>query len=357
MKRLGLIVACLVLISACGGDGDQQANQADVIKPAKIAIARSHLYEPVKALPAVTEATQNSQLAFRVSGQLIDFPVRAGQRIKKGEVIARLDDADYLNTLADRKARHQLAQADFERQKTLYEKNHVAKSALDVARSAFKAAAAALNQAQDDVSYTTLYAPYDGRIGRVHVENFENVLAQEPIAQFQSDEDMAVVFNVPERLLVVLNRENTDGGHVTVQFDSLPGRTFDAWYREHETLPDAATQSFKVKVVMQRPEGVNMLPGMTATVFIDLSKVYADQITSTVLVPVEAVFEDQGRTWVWMLDAQNTAHKTAVTTQGIEGDNVRLAEGLTDGARVIAGGVLYVREGQKVRPIVKERGL
>lgn len=357
MKHLGFAAACLLVVSACGGEPEQQGEEIQVIRPAKIATAKAHTFDPIKALPGVTEATQNSELAFRVSGQIVELPVRAAHRVKKGDVIARLDDTDYRNTLADRQARYELAKADFERQQTLFNKKHVAESALDIARSSFQAAEAALKQAKDNVGYTVLSAPYDGRIGRVYVDNFENVQAKEPIAQFQSANDLAVVFNVPERLLVRLTRENTDGGHVTVEFDAVPGRRFDAWYREHEILPDAHTQSFKVKVVMARPTDINILSGMTATVFLDLSKVFAEENINSVLVPVEAVFEEQGQTWVWVLDDDNAAHKTAVTTKGIEGDSIRITHGLVDGARVIAGGVLYVREGQRVRPIVKERGL
>ncbi len=355
MHRLTLLVGAMFALGACGETQEAQTPQEELLRPAKIATAVSGSGQQIKTFPGITEATQKSVLAFRVSGQIIELPVRSGHEIKQGDLIARLDDALYRNTLTDRKATFELAKTELDRQQTLYEQKHVAKSTLDVARSAFQAAKAALKQAQDDVAYTRLTAPYDGVISRIDVDNFQNVQAQEPIVQFESIDNIDVVFNVPESLFLRINEDNTNGGHVLVRFDALPERIFDAWYREHETLPDASTRSFKVTVTMPRPQDLTVLPGMSVNVEVDLSRVLGGM--PGVLVPLEAVFEETGQTWVWKLDDANVAHKTEVTAERIEGEGVLVSEGLGDGDRVIAAGVSFVREGQKIRPLVKERGL
>ncbi|SCA57528.1 Multidrug ABC transporter [Candidatus Terasakiella magnetica] len=356
MKTFMMLAATAFLLSACGDDEAVQDKKADIVRPAKIALVIDRTAQHEKVFPGVTEATRRSTLAFRVNGQIIDLPVRAGQLIKQGETIARLDDASYQNTLTDRHAKYQLAKTEFDRQKVLFKQKHVAKSRLDEARSTFEAAQASYKLAKDDLSYTKLVAPYDGMISRIDIDNFQNIQAKEPIVEFQGAKEIDVVFNVPESLFLKLNKNNTNGGHVLVKFDSMPEKTFDAWYREHETVPDATTRSFKVTVSMPRPKGLTVLPGMSVTVSVNLSKVFSSD-TPGVLIPLEAVFEADSKTWVWKLDENNTAHKTAVKTTGIEKENIRVIEGLKANDRVIAVGVTYVREGQKVRPIVKERGL
>ena len=327
-----------------------------MVRPAKIAIANKGNVIAQKVFPGITEASRKAVLAFRVSGQIVELPVRAGQALKKGALIARLEQSTYRNTLADRKATFDLTKIELDRQQKLYDQKHVAKSKLDVARTNFEAASAALKQAQDDLRYTRLTAPYDGMMSRIDVEAFQNIQAKEPIAAYQGTDNIDVVFNVPEDIFLRVNRENTNGGHVLVRFDSLPGRTFDAYYREHDTLPDTQTRSFKVTVSMPLPKDLTVLPGMSVSVIVDLTKIMGGT-TSGVLVPVEAVFEDAGQTWVWKLDAEDAVRKTQVTVEKISGESAEVIEGLSDGDRVVAAGVSYLSEGQKVRSLKKERGL
>jgi len=345
-----LLVVGVTILSACQPDEIAEAPR-EVIRPAKIAIAQTG-----EGQSGITEATRRATLAFRVSGEVIELPVLAGQELTKGALIARLDDTPYRNTLSDRHAKYQLAKTEFNRQQVLFEQKHIAESRLDTARSNFEAAEAAYKLAQDDLSYTRLVAPYDGIVSRVDIDAFQNVQRQEPIVQFQGAKNIDVVFNVPENLFLRLNENNTDEGRMKVRFDAVPDRVFDALYREHETLPDAATRSFKVTATMQRPADLTVLPGMSVTVSADLSAAFARDVQG-VLLPLESVFEEADQQWVWRLSEDNIAQKTAVQVAGIEGPDLRVIQGLEAGDRVIAVGVSHVREGQKVRPMVKERGL
>jgi RND family efflux transporter MFP subunit len=288
---------------------------------------------------------------------VVELPVRGGEEMAEGALIARLDDTPYRTILADRQAKYDLARTDFNRQKLLFEKKHVAQAKLDEARSNFQAAEAALKQARDNLGYTRLTTPYDGMVSRVDIDNFQNVEAGSPIVHFQGVGNVDVTFSVPESLFLSLNRDNTNDGHVQVRFDALPDRLFDALYQEHETLPDSATRSYEVTVSMPRPEGLTVLPGMSVTVLVDLSAALNPGGKPGVLVPVEAVFQEAGQTWVWTVDPEDRLRKTAVSDAGIEGEHIRVTEGLADGDRVIAAGVARMQDGQKVRPLVRERGL
>lgn len=360
MKKITWIplVAALAFLTACNAEEDKSSAES-LVRPAKVVEAIGNSSEQFRDFPGITEAARRSMLAFRVGGQVIELPVRAGQLLEKGQLIARLDDADYRNILADRKAKYELAKTDFERQKKLFAQKHIAESRLDSARSNFQAAEAAYRQSRDDVGYTRLTAPYDGVISRLDIDNFQNVRAQEGVAQFQGAEQIHVVFNVPESIFLQLNQENQERDAqipVLVRFDAAPDQVFEAFYKEHETVPDAATRSFAVTVAMPLPDSLTVLPGMSVTASVNFARMLDIQ-QQGVVVPLEAVFEEAGTRWVWKLDAENKARKTVVTVGDIDGSQIRIESGLGERDRVIAVGVTYIREGQEVRPIVKERGL
>ncbi|MCT4654411.1 MAG: efflux RND transporter periplasmic adaptor subunit [Cohaesibacter sp.] len=362
MKKIGyLAFGLLFSLAACEekAEAPAQMSTKEVVRPAKIAVATSSLYSLGKSFPGTTEASRKSTLAFRVSGQILEFPVKAGQVVKKGDLIARLDDTPFMNVLNDRQAKFDFAKTELERNKSLFEKKHVSKSALDRFQANYTAAAVALKQAQDDVGYSKLTAPYDGVIAQTLTENYQNILAKEAIVQFQGNQNIDIVFAVPERLFLHISREKAaQNNAVKVTFDGFAGREFDAYYYEHESIPDAATRSFKVTMRMPIPKDLIVLPGMSVTVKFDLAALI-DQASpaNELLVPLEAVFEEAGKRWVWKLDAQNAAHKTEVEVTGISEDQIRVSSGLKEGEKVIAVGTSFISEGQVVRPFVKERGL
>ena len=362
-KQLLVIGLSTLLLTGCK-DGlfdaiaDEPLQEDPFARPAKIEAARKVAFSFYKTFPGVTEASRNSVLAFRVPGQIEALPVRAGQILKKGDVIAKLDDTHYKNVVAQQQAAFDLAQIQLTRTQSLFEKKHVAKAALDAAQSNFASAEVDLKMAKEDADYTLLRAPYDGVVARIDVERYQNVTAGAPVIQFQGRKNIDIVFNVPERLLLLFSPvgDSLNLGF-DVRFDALPDRHFTALYKEHDALPDAVTRSFRVKATMPVPQELTVLPGMSVNVRADIASIAAPEGSGGVLVPLESVFEDGGKRWVWKVDDQNQVRRTEVTVFGLEDGAVRLLDGLEDGDRVIAVGVSHVAEGMKVRAYQKERGL
>lgn len=364
MKKISssiLVFGALLALAGCLDQSQQEEaaqSNADIIRPAKIAIAKSSLNNLEKTFPGVTEASRKSVLAFRVSGQIVQFPALSGQELKKGTLIAKLDETPFLNTLAERQASFDLAQTELKRSAALFEKKHLSKAGLDRVQSQFDIAAAALKRAKDDLGYTSLQAPYDGVVAQTQAERFQNIQAGAPIAEFHGNKNIDITFNIPESLFLQLDRTRAQQNReVAVTFDALPERKFAAWYRKHESVPDVATRSFKITVSMPRPVGLSVLPGMSVNVALDIGKLVKQQDQKGLLVPLESVFDQDGKRWVWKLDNDNAARKTEVSVQGIDHGMLRITAGLEEGDKLIAVGVTHIVEGQKVRPFEKERGL
>ncbi len=358
VTRIVSLALMSALLTACDNPSAMTEEQVELVRPVKLAIAESNAAEMKRVFPATIEASKHSALAFRVSGQLRELPVKAGAEVKEGDVLAQLDQADFKNTLADRQARYDLAKIQFAQIESLIKKKYASQTKLDEARANLKAAAAALAVAKDNVSYTQLIAPFDGVIGRVDIENFQSVQAQTPIIELQDTHEIDIKFSVPEGLLTQL-KPDLDAKSVcaNVTFESQSDASFTACYKKHDSVPDSVTRTYRVVFSMDRPLAFTVLPGMSVNIELDLTDVLQGQPSDhAVSVPLAAVFEQASQTYVWRVNAQMQAEQVAVKTVRII-DEQMLVSGLSPGDQVIAAGVAYIQSGQKVRAIKKERGL
>ncbi len=331
------------------------------VRPAKIMTVSVDTQSLVRRFPAIVEANQGANLAFRVSGELEAFPVKPGMEVTQGQLLARLDDEDFRLRLNDREARFELAKSQYERAKTLKEKNLASQSQLDEAQANLLIAEAELERAQSDLEHTELRAPYDGSIAKVFVKNRENIQAKQNILRLLNRDLMDVSIQVPERIMALVKRDVNY--HPSVTFDALPGQAFPISIKEWDTQADPVTLTYKAVFTFPSPDTINVLPGMSATVSIDLSKV-TEMGLSGIVLPVEAVFvpDDtlarEGQAFVWKYDdTSQTVSMHPVTVGQVHSEGVTIKEGVSDGDKIVVAGVHHLSNGMQVKPWTKERGL
>ncbi len=356
--KISILILTGFVLAGCDKSASSTQEVVELIRPTRIAIAESAAVNMKRVFPATIEASRHSALAFRVSGQLRELPVIAGTAVKKGDVLARLDQADFNNALADRRARYDLARIQFTQIESLLQKKYASQTKLDEARANLKAAAAALATATDNLSYTTLLAPFDGVIGRVDIENFQSVQAQVPVIELQDTHEIDINFSVPEGLLTQLDpKVDAKSACAEVRFESQSEQSFTACYKKHDSVPDAVTRTYRVVFSMVKPETFRILPGMSASIELDLTGVLLGEPSGTaVSVPLSAVFEKESQTFVWRLNTQMRTELVQVSTLRIIGETI-LINGISSGDRIVTAGVAYIQPDQKVRAIEKERGL
>lgn len=360
--RVVALSALTVLLTACKPEEPaQQALEPELARPAKIVTTQSGAIHAQRIYPGTLESSRRSELAFRVDGKLVEVIARAGVEVKQGDLLARLDESDFQNVVDERKARHELAKIQFDQATQLSRKKLVSQLQLDQSRVELTVAEAALEVARNNLAYTRLLAPFDGVIARVDVENHQTVRAQASIMNVHDGDHLQVHFNVPEALITRLKRVENPSvlqqycGRVV--FDSRADREFRACYREHETLPDPLTRTYQVVYTLKDIEDFPALPGMSVSIKIDLSPLLPDSDLQAVLVPVEAVFQQEKTTYVWIVDEQNRARIREVGTGKLQAGYFQVIDGLEAGARVIAAGVSYIHDGMLVTPVIRERGL
>ena len=338
----------------------------EVARPAKIITVEGPDALLIRSFPGEVRASDTADLAFRVGGELVEFPASRGIEVKQGDLLARLDPADYQAAVNQAQAHYDLAVAQFNRAAELVDRKLISQAEYDQRLSLMKVRKADLTRAQNNLEYTRLFAPFDGVIARRLAENHESVNSGQVVLVMQTIEMIDVIVDVPESIIarVERTRANRNPQPVQVRFGSATDRTYTALYKEHEADTDAATLTFKVTFSLPVPGDLNVLPGMSATVIADLSDLFAEEVANTTLIPIEAVFSaeeeplDAEYKQVWVVDPESMrASRRDVRVGPLTGQMIAITGGLEEGEQIIAAGVNGVVEGMLLRPMKRERGL
>ena len=345
------------LLSGCGGEDRELPPPAS--RPVKLFTVGGGSKEAIRTFPGRVDATQRAELAFRVSGQLQELRIKEGDLVEEGQVLAKLDPTDYEIVVEDRQANYDNAERNFTRGKELIVDGNISRLDYDRMEANYRTASAALTAAKQDLEYTVLTAPFQGRIARRNVENFEEVLARQTVIWLQNITELDIIFDLPESVVRSVRGGVKDEGDVRsseaagtvrayAQFEGRSQRRFTLRPKELATKADDQTQTFRTTFTMDAPSDFNVLPGMTANVVIDLSEVVDKDAVKW--IPARAVQADSGlKPRVWVLDAETmTVTSRSVEVGRMSGRSIQVLDGLDGGEEIVSVGGPYLAEGMLV---------
>jgi RND family efflux transporter MFP subunit len=364
-------------------------------------------------LPGRAEAGEEVDLAFRVSGPLIGLPVRIGSSVQAGELLAAIDPTEYRIAvdraranlqraeaelsamergarpeeiaqlqagLAEAEASLTQASADHERNIGLRREGAVSQSEFDLSlarrdrssaqvtlalqalrigqqgareedrlakRAEIAALAAAVEDAENRLRYTSLTAPFAGEVAGRFVDNFQTIQAQQPVLRLLNKSQIKIVVQVPESAISLATLVTA----VNCRFDAIADRLFTG--RVHEIGREASrtTRTFPVTVLLDPPEGVNIFPGMAASVQPVLDEAALAE-RQHLTIPVSAVFtvDTEKQSCVWVIDpTTQQISRRQVEVGPLTPLGLALLSGLVPGEQIVTAGVHSLREGQRVR--------
>jgi len=411
--RFPSAAACSLLILGTGCSRPTPP-AVDVVRPVKTLLVTAGGDERVRTFPGRVEASKKVELTFQVGGLLVNLPVREGQKVAKGDLIAQLRQDEFqarlkaLQSQLDRSradlqalragvrpeerlrleaqlraADAQLvnARAEFTRSAQLLRnrvispaENDRAQSTYSVAQENQQAARQVLEQSviarEEDIAAkeaevrglesrvveanlqlrdSTLLAPYDGVIAQRFVEQGQTIRPQQPVVKFQDVDEIDIAVDIPETVMVA-EILGSDMVQMVAEFSAAPGLRFTVQIREIAQRADPVTQTFSVRVAMQAPPDLNLLPGMTATVSLTYRR--AAILGNRVLVPLGALVEIKpGEQVAWVIGADQIVSRRAVKTGEASGGQIEIVEGLQPGDRIVVAGVHSLRDGMAVRDL------
>lgn len=345
--RFTLIAQSATICLLCSSCGEKETtSNEEVVRPVKmITIEAASNIQDIK-LPAVIQASSSADLTFKVSGQLVEFPVSSSQKVKKGDVVGKLDTRSYQNEVTSAQTDFDAAKQDFDRAVTLLAQDAIAKKVHDQREATLKVAQTRLDNAKKALEDTVLLAPFDGIISKKHVSKRDNVQALAKIATLQTIGNAEASVQVPASL--VANSRNIETLESFVILDSSPDIKMLTKFVSASTEADPQTQTFKVTYAFSPPESIVILPGMTGSIEAKITDKNA-ATSSQIRVPIAAISAEGEKTFVWIIQKKSmTATRREITVGESLGQEVLVTSGLQVGDTVAGAGGQYLHEGMKV---------
>ncbi len=338
MKRLAAAALALALLAACGDGNDGKRSAAAVAEP-PLAVASVELreIELTWSSEALVEAVRQSTVSSQIAGRIVELKFDVGDRVKKGEVIVRIDERAATQAVAASAAQVQEAQASlanarsqYERSRQLLAQKFISQASLDQSEAGYKAAQAKVSallagagQAATERSFATIVAPYGGIVSARHVELGEMAVPGKPLMTGFDPATLRVSANVPQAQVAAIQA----AGRARVEIPSL-GRWVDA--RAITVIPSADPRTHTPRVRLDLPEDVSgVYPGVFARAHFAIGR------APRLLAPRQAVVKRSELTAVYVIDAAGKPLLRQVRL-GDAGDDrwVEVLAGLKSGERV-----------------------
>jgi len=299
--------------------------------------------EQLIAVEGTVEAVKSSLLAPQVSGSITAFSVKAGDKVKAGQVLARIDtrianQQAMTNQAQVAASRAQLSAArqEYERKKRLYEKQYISQAALERAESDYKTAEA---QTKAELAQTgmasvqaglhTVTAPYAGTVAEVMAEQGDMAMPGKPLLAMYEPSQLRAVVNVPQSQVAAIKAGVA--AKVVIPAAIEAERSLGA--TKVTILPTADVVSNSVKVQLSLPQGLaSVVPGMFARALLPAS---SGSMQSQIFIPAKAVIKRSELMAVYVLDAQGEPQLRQVRLGHRQGDNIEVAAGLSAGDRLV----------------------
>jgi RND family efflux transporter MFP subunit len=334
----------LAALSACEPSDNKAAEAETPAIPVRVATAEPAPDANAVSVYGTVRSDKEATLSFKIGGLLKTLDVDAGDHVKKGEVLARLNQSEIDAETARAKAAYAKAEHDLARIKPLLASGFVSKQRSDDAISALAIAKAELARVNFDRSLSTITAPADGVVLARHVDKNEIVAAGSPVLTVsQGGQNLIFKAALSDRDVAKLKL----GDKATIYLDAFRTRPISGHVRLLSAMSDAQTGTFGIEILLDdTPEGVKS--GFMGKALITPGKTGPQ--TPVLAIPSTAILEGHGATaTVYVIDENNIARLTRVTLGGLQNENVLVSKGLKQGDKVVSAGAAYLRDSAHVQ--------
>jgi len=342
LRALATLITLLASVAGCApGGGGGFAPPPMPVETATVSqgpvMDRFETVGTVDAGEAITVVSE-------IDGTVVSLPFREGDPIEKGGLIAQIDDSQLKAEVQRTEALRDQSRSRYDRVKSVVDQGAGAPQDLDDAAAALKVADANLALAGARLAKTRIVAPFAGTLGARRVSPGAFLRGGQPITDLAQLAELRVNFSAPERYLAQLKR----GAEVSVSTTAYPGYQLKGRIDVVDPVLDEATRSARVMARLRNPGG-KFRPGMSANVSAVLS-----QRANAITIPDEAVFAEGDQSFVYVVKADSTVTRSALTLGTRLAGAVEVTKGLLPGMRVVRAGHQKLFEGAKVNPIASQ---
>ncbi|MFL9926049.1 efflux RND transporter periplasmic adaptor subunit [Herbaspirillum lusitanum] len=363
---LSLALAGILALSAC----KKAEPVADAPREVVVLPAQADSGAQLLRLPAEIQSRFVTPMSFRIAGQVAERRVHLGDKVRKGDVVARLDPADANQNAASAEAelasaRQHLDAAEKQLKRDTLQAADKLISALQLeqtqdayaaAQAQAKAAAARAAVAGNQRNYTRLVAEHDGVISAEQANTGEVLAAGQPVYSLAWSGATDITTEVSESQVAKIRV----GAPATVNLAALPGRTLNGRVREVSPAADPQSRTFRVKVTLESRDAQDpaLRLGMSGEVSIDVAAIAATPASAeqskqqSIVIPATALFHQGNRPAVWIVKPADSHLELRPVSVGAYGErSVTLSAGVNPGEKIVVQGVHTLTANEKVKPI------
>ena len=333
--RTIMIAGAVMVAAGCGNGSNKEAQQtAVVIEDPVVAVEQVHVREvpQIATYTSTVQAYVKNNIAPQMTGRITKINAEIGDFVKKGQILAEIDKAQLLQA----QLQLQNKEVELQRLKSLYEAGGLSKSDLDAIELAYNVAK---TQVDNLLENTVLRSPIDGVVTARNYDAGDLYGMSAPIYTVEQI--------VPVKLLVGISESDytkvKKGDSVEITADAIPDKTFYGKVEKIYPTIDPATRTFTVEVVVDN-KYKTLRPGMFARVAVNFGS------NNNVVIPDVAVVKQQGsgERFVYVLNEDGTVTYQKVVLGRRMGAEYEVLEGIKDGAKIVTGGQIRLKDGVKV---------
>jgi RND family efflux transporter MFP subunit len=327
-----LLLSLTLLATGCSRSHGPAA-AAPALPSARVHVATARLESVAASIEATgtVRAARHAWIAARVMGTIEELPVLLGQRVRRGDLIARLAAGEISARLAQTQAQVAYTQRELDRERDLLAKGAGTAESVRSLEDRLRLAVAARQEAEAMASYTDLRAPFDGAVSRRLVKAGDLASPGQPLLEIEGDAGLEIEAMLPESATTGLKV----GQRLPVMRDDL---RFSAEITEIAAAADSATRTVESRLTV--PAGTAVRPGQFVRVLLPSAS------SRAVVVPATAVTLHGQMERVFVAGADGRAVLRLVRSGRVEGDRVIILAGLNENDRVVTDPSATLREGQ-----------
>ncbi|MCL6217951.1 efflux RND transporter periplasmic adaptor subunit [Zunongwangia pacifica] len=354
---IGLAAGILMLIS-CGNEGEksQQAAsaQAQQAQPYPVIEITTKTVEGSTSYPANIEGIVNSEIRAKVSGYINKVMVDEGEKVKKGQILFKLETQSLNQDAQAAKANVNAAQVEVNKLKPLVEKDIISEVQLETAKAKLEQAKSSYNSIAANIGYANIKSPVDGYVGAINLREGALVspTSQEPLTTVSNISKVYAYFSMNETdyLNFIQNKEGESFEEIIKNIPNVKLRLANgAMYKQEgkiETINSQVnnnTGTVSFRAVFDNPSRI-LTNGNSGSVLIP--EVYKD----AVVVPQSATFEQQGSIMVMKVQEGNKVTSAAIKIKDEIGNLYIVESGIKKGEKIVAKGITKIRPGTEIKP-------
>ena len=339
----------------------KKEEQKEVLRPVRYQEVLAEGGQRIRIFTGVAQAGIETNLSFKVSGTIQMVNVKIGQKVKAGNRIAFIDPSDYVLQYEDAdaavknaNAQERNAKSNFERVALLYENQNTSLSEFESARTQYESAKANEKSAKKrrklakaQLSYCKLFAPVDGVIAEVSIEENENVSVGQTVVLLNSGSDIEVRVSLPG---VYISKVKV-GDEVNITFSSFKDQIYQGIVTEVAFTTGRAETTYPVSIKIKNPDD-RIRPGMAVDV--GFTFIYEGN-TNKMIVSAFSVGEDPDGRFVFTVNPTTNEvgigliERKEVTTGELTNEGIEITSGLKEGDLVVTAGVSKITDGMRVK--------